>query len=119
MIPILCIISCNDNPNPPLGLYQAVQLGHGALASRLADVPDLDTSLAPGVNVAGGVADRDGAHHFSVAQRVNLACVAWDARADQSIWRKRDGLHLTVCADVERVCSVWREMCAVSLTGIV
>lgn len=76
-------------------------MGHRALAARLADVPDLDTSLAACVNVACRVADGDGADHFAVAQRVNLACVAWDAGADQRIWRKRDGLHLTVCTDME------------------
>lgn len=82
-------------------------MGHGALAARLADVPDLHTSLATGVNMACGVADGDGTDHLAMAQRVNLACVAWDAWSDQRIWRKRDGLHLTICTDVERVRTVW------------
>lgn len=85
--------------------YQTVELGHGALAAWLADVPDLDTALAAGVDVACGVADGDRAHHLPVAKRVDLASVAWDARAYQCIWRKGHGLHLTVRAHVKRISS--------------
>lgn len=83
--------------------YQAVQLGHGALAARLADVPDLDAALAAGVDVARGVADGDGAHHLAVAQRVDLAGVAWDARAYESVRGKGHWLHLAVGAHMKGV----------------
>lgn len=85
--------------------YQTVKLGHWALAARLADVPDLDTALAAGVDVTRGVADGDSAHYFPVAQRVNLACVTRDARAYQCIWREWHGLHLTIRTHVKRICS--------------
>ncbi|TNN86967.1 hypothetical protein EYF80_002722 [Liparis tanakae] len=81
----------------------AVQLGHGALAARLADVPDLDTAFATSIDVTCGVADGNGANHFAVAQRVDLAGVAWNTRADQGVGREGHGLHLTVCTDVEGV----------------
>ena len=85
--------------------YQAVELGHRALAAGLADVPDLYATLAAGVDVTRGVADGDGAHHFAVAQRVDLASVARDARADQCVWREGHGLHLTVRTNVKRISS--------------
>ncbi|TNN44180.1 hypothetical protein EYF80_045625 [Liparis tanakae] len=77
---------------------QAVELGHRALAAGLADVPDLDTALAAGVDVARGVADGHGAHHFPVAQRVDLASVTRDARANQCVRREGHRLHLTIGA---------------------
>lgn len=83
--------------------HQAVQLGDGALAARLADVPDLDAALAAGVDVARGVADGDGAHHLAVAQRVDLPRVPRDARPRQRVVRERHRLHLPVRAHVERV----------------
>ena len=83
--------------------YQAVQLGHGTLAARLADVPDLNAALATGVDVARGVADGDGAHHLAVAQRVDLASVAWDARAYESVRGKGHRLHLAVGAHMKGV----------------
>lgn len=85
--------------------YQTVQLGHRALAAWLADVPDLDAALAAGVDVTRGVADGDGAHHLPVAQRVDLAGVARDARAHQRVRREGHGLHLAVRAHVERISS--------------
>ena len=83
--------------------YQAVQLRNGALAARLADVPDLDAALAAGVDVARGVANGDGAHHLTVVQRVDLAGVARDPRANQSVRGKGHRLHLPVRTDVEGV----------------
>lgn len=80
-------------------------MGHWALAAWLADVPDLDTTLAAGVDVTCGVADGDSAHHFPVAQRVDLASVARDARAYQCIWREGHGLHLTIRTHVKRISS--------------
>lgn len=85
--------------------YQAVELGHWALAPWLADVPDLDAALAAGVDVAGGVADGDGAHHLPVAQGIDLASVARDPRAYQRVWREGHRLHLTICANVKRISS--------------
>lgn len=92
-------VTCNEQTTS----YQAVELGHWALAARLADVPDLDTALAAGVDVTCGVADGDSAHHFPVAQCVDLASMAWDARAYQCIWREGHGLHLTICTYVKRI----------------
>lgn len=89
--------------------HQAVQLGDGALAAGLADVPDLDAALAAGVDVARGVADGDGAHHLAVAQRVDLPRVPRDARPRQRIVRERHRLHLPIRADVERVRPAGRE----------
>lgn len=83
--------------------YQAVELGHWALAARLAYVPDLDATLAPGVDVTCRVADGDSAHHFPVAQCVDLASVAWDAWAYQCIWWEGHGLHLSVCAHMKGI----------------
>lgn len=81
-------------------------MGHWALAAWLADVPDLDAALATGVDVARGVADGDSAHHLPMAQCVDLASVAWNARAYQRIWREGHGLHLTICAHMKGISSV-------------
>lgn len=78
-------------------------MGHWALAAWLADVPDLDTTLAAGVDVTCGIADGDGAHHFPVAECVDLASVPWDAWPYQCIWREGHGLHLTICTYVKRI----------------
>lgn len=67
------------------------------------DVPHLDAALPAGVDVACGVTDGDSTHHFSVAQGVDLSCVARDARTDQCIRRKRNRLHLSISAHVEGV----------------
>ena len=83
--------------------HQTVQLGHGALASRLADVPHLDAALSSSVDVARRGADGDGAHHLSVVQGVYLTGMAWDSRAQQGVRGKGHRLHLAVCAHVERV----------------
>lgn len=83
--------------------HQTVQLGHGVLASWLADVPHLDAALPSGVDVASRGADGDGAHHLSVAQGVDLTGVTRDSRTQQSVGRKGHGLHLTVRAHVERI----------------
>lgn len=88
-----------------LQTYQAVQLGHWTLAARLADVPDLDATLAASVDVPRGVADGDGADHFPVAQRVDLASVARDARAYQCIRWEGHWLHLSVRTHVKRISS--------------
>lgn len=83
--------------------HQTVQLGHGALAARLADVPHLDAALSSGVDVTRGGADGDGAHHLAVVQGVDLTCVARDPRAQQGVRGKGHRLHLAVGAHVERV----------------
>lgn len=88
---------------PEVWTYQAVELGHRALAAGLADVPDLDAALAPCVHVAGGVADGDSAHHLAMAQRVDLASVTRDARAYECVWREGHGLHLSVRTNVKRI----------------
>lgn len=85
--------------------YKAVQLGHRRLVARVADVPHLDAALAAGVDMARGVADGDGAHHLPVAESVDLACVTWNARTNQRVWRKRHGLHLSVRTHVKGISS--------------
>lgn len=82
---------------------QAVELGHGALAARLADIPDFDTTFATSVDVTCGVADGDGAHYFPMAQCVDLTSVPRDARAYQCVWGKGHGLHLTICTYMKRI----------------
>lgn len=63
--------------------HQTVQLGHGALASWLADVPHLDAALAAGVDMTRWVTDGDGTHNLPVAESIDLPCVTRNARADQ------------------------------------
>lgn len=63
---------------------QTVQLRnwfHAGAADALADVPDFDATLAAGVNVFGRIRDRNGAHHLTVSQGINLACVTRDSRS--------------------------------------
>ena len=98
-----CVFACLISFLVP---HQTVQLGHGALASWLADVPHLDAALSSGVDVACRGADGDGAHHLSVVQAVNLTGVSWDTWAQQGVRRKGHRLHLAVCAHVERVGTV-------------
>lgn len=81
---------------PARRTHEAVQLGHGRLVARMADVPHFNAALAAGVDVARGVTDGDGAHHLPVAQSIDLASVARDAWADQRVRRERHGLHLSV-----------------------
>lgn len=69
----------------------------------MTDVPDLHAAFAAGVDVARGVADGHRTHHLAVVQRVDLAGVARDARANQGVGREGNRLHLTVGADVEGV----------------
>lgn len=97
--------------------HQTVQLGHGALAARLTDVPDFDTAFATSVDMTSGVANGYCAHHLTVVQRVDLTGVAWDTRSNQGVGREWHRLHLTISADVEGVrtggeknnilCCVW------------
>lgn len=72
--------SWTDRVSVETGTHQTIQLGHGALAARLTDVPHFHAAFAPGVDVARGGADGDGAHHLSVAECVDLSGVAWDSR---------------------------------------
>ena len=89
--------------------HQTVQLGHGALAPRLADVPHLHAALSSGVDVAGGGADGDGTHHLSVVQGVDLTGVPRDPRAQQGVGGEGNRLHLAVCAHMERVGSAEKQ----------
>ena len=56
-------------------------MSHGTLAARLADVPHLDTALAPRSDVGRDVSDVDGPPHLSMVQGVGLDGVGWAARA--------------------------------------
>lgn len=78
-------------------------MGHGALAARLADVPDFDTAFATSVDMTCGVANGNSAHHLTVAQRVDLTGVAWNTGTDQGVRREGHRLHLTISADMEGV----------------
>lgn len=88
---------------PARRTHEAVQLGHGRLVARMADVPHFNAALTAGVDVARGVTDGDGAHHLPVAQSIDLASVARDAWTDQRVRRKRHGLHLSVGTHVEGI----------------
>lgn len=88
------------------GLYQTVQLGHGTLAARLADIPDFDTAFATSVDMTCGVANGNGAHHLTVAQCVDLTGVAWDTRANEGVGWEGHRLHLAICTDMKGVSSV-------------
>lgn len=94
---LLLKIWINNSP------HQTIQLGHRALAARLADVPDFDTPFATSVDMTCGVANGNGAHHLTMAQRVDLTGVAWNPRTDQGIRWEGHGLHLTISADMEGV----------------
>ena len=85
--------------------HQTVKLRDGALVAGVADVPDLDAALPARVHVSRGVADRHCTHHLPMAQGVDLASVSGDAGADEGIWGEGDGLHLTICSNVEGVCT--------------
>lgn len=81
----------------------------------MTDVPHLDAALAAGVDVTRRVTDGDRAHHLSVAEGIDLSCVARDAGADQRVRGKRHRLHLSIGAHVKGVGSggrrrdTWRE----------
>lgn len=83
--------------------HQTVQLGHGALAAGLADIPDFDTAFATSVDMASGVANGNSTYHLAVTQCVDLTGVAWNPRADQGVGREGHRLHLAICADMEGV----------------
>ena len=85
--------------------HQTIELRDRALVAGVADVPDLDAALPTRVHVSRGVADGHRTHHLSMAQGVDLASVSGDARADEGIWGEGDGLHLTICGNVEGVCA--------------
>lgn len=91
-------------------LYQTIELWYGTLAARLTDVPDLHAALAAGVNVPRGVADGYSAYHLTVAECVDLSSMTGYAWPNQSIWRKRNWLHLAVRADVEGVGPIYKNM---------
>lgn len=59
--------------------------------------------------MARGGADGDGTDHLAVAQGVDLAGVARDARAQQGVGGKGHRLHLAVGAHVERVGAAGKE----------
>lgn len=87
------------------GPHQTVQLGHGALAARLADVPDFDTAFATSVDMTCGVANGNCTHHLTVAQCVDLTGMTWNTGANQGIRWEGNRLHLAIGTDVEGVCS--------------
>ena len=87
-----------------MSTHQTVELRDRALVARVTDVPDLDAALPTRVYVSRGVADGHRAHHLPMAQGVDLASVSGNARADKGIRGEGDGLHLTVCSNVEGVC---------------
>lgn len=100
---LFCVSAFVTMQSVCVSTHQTVELGHGTLAARLADVPHLDTALAAGVDVACGGADGDGTHHLSVVQSVDLTGMPWDARAQQGIRRERHRLHLSIRTYMERV----------------
>lgn len=83
--------------------HQAVELWHRAFVAWVTNVPDLDTTLPSSVNVSSRVTDGHGTNHLSVVQCVDLASVARDPWAYQSIWRKRHRLHLSIGCHVEGI----------------
>ena len=85
--------------------YQTVQLGHGALAAGLADIPDFDTAFATSVDMTCGVANGNSTHHLAVAQCVDLTSVAGDTGANKGVGWEGHRLHLAICTDVEGVSS--------------
>ena len=82
---------------------ETVQLGQWGFRAWLADIPDLDTSLASSVDVLGGVGHGDSAHHITVGQRVDLPDSSWNARSYEGIRWKRNWPGLSISIDMERV----------------
>lgn len=92
---------CKDGKHKHFETDQTVELGHGALAARLADVPHFDTAFAASVDVSCRGADGDGTHHLSMAECVDLAGMARDAWAQESIRREGHRLHLSICTHMK------------------
>lgn len=82
-VPVLFSSASHTLQEKPVALasHQAVQLGDGTLAARLADVPYLHTALAACVDMPCGVADGHGTHHLPMAERVDLPGVPGNAGA--------------------------------------
>lgn len=81
--------------------YQTVKLRHRAFGDGLADIPHLDTALATSVDVFGGVADSDSAHHLAMTQGVDLSRVSRNPRTDERVRRERHGLQLSLPVHVK------------------
>lgn len=62
--------------------YKAIQLGNRGLVTRMTDVPHLHAAFAPGIDMTSWVTDGDSTYHLSVAESIDLSCMAWDAGAD-------------------------------------
>lgn len=92
---------CQADKHKHFETDQTVELGHGALAARLADVPHFDTSFAASVDMACRCADGDGTHHLSMAESVDLTGMARDAWAQESIRREGHRLHLSICTHMK------------------
>lgn len=87
-------------------IYQTIQLGYGALAAGLADVPDFDTAFATSVDMTRRVAYGNSTHNLSVAKCVDLTGMSGDSRANEGIWWEGYRLHLAICTDVKGVSPV-------------
>jgi len=88
---------------------QTVQLRnwfHAGAADTLADIPNLDATLAAGVDVLGRIRDRNGADHLAVCQGINLTCVTRDTRSCQSIQGEWYGLQLALAVHMIGICPV-------------
>jgi hypothetical protein len=88
-------MNCNE--------YQAIQLRNWTFTSRLANVPNFDTTLASSVDIFSGITNSDRTHHFSVAQSIYLSRVSRYSRPNESVGWKWHRLDLTVSAHVERI----------------
>lgn len=77
------VIPLTSSPNIIVTL-QTVQLRnrfHAGTADTLADVPNLDATLAASIDVLGRIRDCDCADHLAMSQSVNLARVTWNSRS--------------------------------------
>ena len=91
-----------DGPDVIVTL-QAVELRHWRLVAGLGDVPHLNTSLATSVNKFGGVGHGHRTNDLSVLKCIDLSGMSGNPCALQGIWRKVDGLKLSITADMIRV----------------
>jgi hypothetical protein len=82
---------------------ETIQLRDRSLSSRLANIPDLDTSFATSVDILGGIGHGNSADNISMGQGVDLPGMARDSRAQKRILREGDGSLLAVSANVERI----------------
>lgn len=97
-------ISENHSPDIVVRL-QTIELGDrlGASCTALANVPDLDASLAASIHIFGRIRDRDSTHDLPMAEGINLPRMTWYPLSAERIRWEGHRLHLALARHVEAV----------------